>query len=242
MLQVMERALPSKPLEQAAKISGIDVASAGNFTEGLDLEKLLLNKLPTTLVGFESGRRHRVMRDRKVGDFHQQILERNHAHPFPVGVVAEPVLDEVVEDPLDRLGVGDLPWDSGQNLTFLEQLQTLASAECHKIFGHGRLRMRGDFHRNIRPVNKDRAWDELDWFIFHSERSGAACDKFQDQIGEPVAADLVIGPAFLVAAAHHGEPSAFTRIEFKIKALGLGDLGAEILGLRHGEGKLRIRN
>ncbi len=119
MLEVLGRALAAESLENPAQIGEVQVAGIGHALEGIHREVILLDKPSASLVSSQAGAFHDAMGDGEDPHFHHKILEGNRAEMRPVGMIAEPEVDEIIEDLLDLLGMGDLRHASRQKLVLL---------------------------------------------------------------------------------------------------------------------------
>jgi hypothetical protein len=136
--------------------------------------------------------------------------------------------NEVIEDPLDLLRLGDAEDFSGGKLALLHQYISLPAAEGDEVLHERVARVRGDAMRSVPAIDKRNSGRESIRSPCQPKLSCPAGYKLDRRKREGVAPYRVVGAAVLTAAAHHPDARPHRGIQVEEKALRFGYLSAEI--------------
>jgi hypothetical protein len=217
-----------KTVEQAAEISGVHAAFAGDLFEGAEIFEMILNELAAALPGgkgqgvgmFEGGAGLQQL-GAQAGE--QLAAQFGGLTGAPLAVA-----DEFIEERLDfggRIHLGNM---AGGEPAMLEPLDGIRAGKIHEVFDQRLLGDGGDVLPHAGAVAEEDAGMQFVAAAAQLQPAFAAGHVFQGIKGKSLAEDFIAGRAVLHAAANHGELGARRRAEVQVKTAGLGDLRGDM--------------
>ena len=224
---VLPGALVVEAFEEAAEVSGVDVAVGGDVGEAGGDAVMGFDVAAAALVGFEGFGADGAQRDGGFGDAQKELLEEESADAFLVGGPAEAGVDEVFVEAEDLFRGGGLDDLAGDGECTGEELCGLFALEIDEVFDEGAGGVAGDGVGNAGAVGEERAGGEVVWLAEELDAALTAGDKFDRHVGEIFSAELVVGGAVFNSAADDGDGVGGAGREVEEEAAGFGDLGGE---------------
>jgi hypothetical protein len=224
---VLPGALVVVTFEKAADVGRIDVALARDFGETGDVAVVGFDVAAALLIGVEGLAADGADGDGGFGDAKDEVFDDGGADAALEGGFAEAGVDEAFEEGEEVFGGGGLDDFAGMRGGGDHQPGGLFSGEIEEIFHKRVVGVAGNGVGDGGAVGEDGAGDEAVLLATEFQASLAAGDEFEREVGEILAAEVVIGGAVFAATADDSEELGLRGLEIEVEAAGFSYLRGE---------------
>ena len=213
-------------VKQPAEVGRSDVALPGHLGEIGQSRIVGLDVFPATFVGSEGGRLGGLPGRERFGNLQHQVFQQGRAQLVRKTRRPQPVLDQIVEDPLDLTRTEDATAGAWSQGVLLEQSRSLAAGKIDEVFRQRILSIGADLVRHLRTVREHAARQQPHLLPGENEGPLAAGDEFNGEVREVGAMDRIIRRRGLETAADHGQRLLGWGSQIEVEATCLAQRGA----------------